>query len=93
MTRTIGGFLARAALPFAVLAYAGDSSAQAIVVTGPPYEYIASYEPIYYNGWAHYWWGDHWYYHDREAWHRWDREPLFLRNRRADWASHRHRWR
>jgi hypothetical protein len=60
MTRAIDGFIASAALPLAVLAYAGESHGQTIVAVGrPPYEYIASYEPIYHNGWAHYWWRGH----------------------------------
>ena len=87
-------WLTCAALP--CLAIAGsthDANAQAVVTVYPPSSYVASYEPIYYNGAAHYWWRDHWYWRDHGAWHSWEREPDYLRDHRGEWAHHWHHWR
>jgi hypothetical protein len=93
MNRTIACITASAALLLSVVVYSRDSLAQTVVVEGPPTSYVASYEPIYYNGWAHYWWHDHWYYRDHGAWHWWDKEPGFLHDHRGEWAHHWHHWR
>jgi hypothetical protein len=94
MSRSIGWYVACAVVPVAVIAaYAWEAKAQTVVSVGPPSEYIASYEPIYYNGWAHYWYRDHWYYRDHGAWHWWDHEPAFLHDHRGEWAHHWHHWR
>jgi hypothetical protein len=93
MNRTIACITASTALLLSVVVYSRDSGAQTVVVEGPPSAYVASYEPIYYNGWAHYWWRDHWYYRDHGAWHWWDKEPAFLHDHRGEWAHHWHHWR
>jgi hypothetical protein len=94
MTRSIRWFVTAAALPLlAVGAYSLEAKAQVVVQVGPPSAYIASYEPIYYNGFAHYLWHDHWYYRDHGAWHWWDHEPGFLHDHRGEWAHHWHHWR
>jgi hypothetical protein len=79
-------------LPVAAVAigYSHDAHAQ---FRGPPPAYIASYEPIYYNGFAHYLYRDHWYYRDHAAWRGYDREPGFLHDRRGEWGHHAHHWR
>lgn len=49
----------------------------------PPPEYIATTEPVYYEGHAAYWYGDRWYWHDEHgAWQHYDHEPAFLADRR-----------
>jgi hypothetical protein len=93
MNRTIACLVATAAVPVAILAYSATSRAQAVVAVGPPGEYVAAYEPIYYNGFAHYLWHDHWYYRDHAAWHWYDHEPGFLHDHRGEWAHHWHHWR
>ncbi len=57
----------------APVAYAGDA---------PPDAYIATTEPVYFEGHAAYWYGDHWYYRNGSAWRRYDREPAALHQRR-----------
>jgi hypothetical protein len=59
----------------------------------PPYPYVASYEPVYYNGYAHYWYRDRWYYRDRAgAWRWYEHEPEYLRGHRGEWERHHHGW-
>jgi hypothetical protein len=85
--------LAAAAAP--LLAIATDSSsarAQAVVVY-PTSAYVAAYEPVYYNGFAHYWYRDRWFYRDHGAWRWYDHEPGFLHDRRGEWGHHWHHWR
>lgn len=53
----------------------------------PPPEYIATTEPVYYEGHAAYWYGNHWFWRDEHgAWNHYDREPAFLADRRAHFA-------
>jgi hypothetical protein len=86
-------WLAAAAAPLALLvAPSHDAKAQVVVQVGPPSFYVASYEPMYYNGFAHYWWRDHWYYRDHGAWRWWEHEPGFLHDHRGEWEHHRHGW-
>jgi hypothetical protein len=70
-----------------------ESRAQTVVVEGPPSAYIASYEPVYYNGFAHYLYRDHWAYRDHGAWRGYRHEPGFLHDHRGEWAHHAHHWR
>ena len=81
------------ALGLAALATPLDAGAQVVVTIGPPDAYVASYAPIYYNGFAHYWWHTHWYYRDHGAWHWWTTEPVFLHQHRGEWGNHWHHWR
>ncbi len=49
----------------------------------PPDAYIATTEPVYYGGFATYWYGDRWYYRDGGGrWSHYDREPPVLAQRR-----------
>jgi hypothetical protein len=56
-------------------AYYGDS---------PPDGYIATAEPVYYNGIANYWYGDRWYYRNGRSWASYGGgEPVYLRDYRV----------
>jgi hypothetical protein len=92
MNRSTASLFACALPVLAALAYSGSANAQ-VVVAGPPTSYVASYEPIYYNGAAHYLWHDHWFYRDHAGWHGYDKEPGFLHDHRGEWAHHQHHWR
>jgi hypothetical protein len=92
VNRTLPSLVALAA---AFLALSGDSTdarAQVQVVYPTP-AYVASYEPVYYNGFAHYWYRDRWFYRDHAAWRWYEHEPDFLHARRGEWAHHWHHWR
>ena len=50
----------------------------------PPPEYVASTEPIYYEGHAAYWYHGYWGWRDAHgAWNHYDHEPAFLAQRRG----------
>ncbi|HEY1697058.1 MAG TPA: hypothetical protein VGG39_33090 [Polyangiaceae bacterium] len=69
----------------AVLLLAAPAEAQWVP---PPAEYIATTEPVYYEGHAAYWYGDHWYWRDvHGAWQHYDHEPAALADRRAHWGT------
>ena len=69
---------------------AGDAEAQWVP---PPPEYIATTEPVYYEGHAAYWYNNHWFWRDqRGAWNHYDHEPAFLADRRAHFAPVRRAW-
>jgi hypothetical protein len=95
MNRSIRWKLVSLILPVAAVGLASthDAGAQVVVVVRPPHAYVASYEPVYYNGYAHYWYGNRWYYRDHATWRWYDREPLYLYERRGEWAHHAHHWR
>ena len=48
----------------------------------PPDAYIATTEPVYFEGRAAYWYGGRWYYRDGGRWGHYDREPPALYQRR-----------
>ncbi len=48
----------------------------------PPDEFIATTEPVYFDGHASYWYGDRWYYRDGGRWNHYDHEPPALYSRR-----------
>ena len=52
----------------------------------PPDGYIATTEPVYYEGHATYWYGGNWYYRDGNRWSHYDREPPALQQRRMQAA-------
>jgi len=53
----------------------------------PPAEWIATTEPVYYEGHAAYWYNNHWYWHDEHgAWNHYDNEPAGLAERRAHYT-------
>jgi hypothetical protein len=49
----------------------------------PPPVFIATVEPVYFEGHAAYWYGSHWYWRDPHGWHWYANEPGFLRDHRA----------
>jgi hypothetical protein len=93
MKRSFFCFVACASAPFLALAADSTEARAQVVVIEPPSAYIASYEPIYYNGFAHYFYRDRWYYRDHGAWRGYEHEPDFLRDHRGEWAHHWHHWR
>jgi hypothetical protein len=59
----------------------------------PPPEYVASTEPVYYEGHAAYWYGGHWNWRDpRGAWNHYDQEPPGLADRRSHSPPVRRSW-
>jgi hypothetical protein len=80
-----------ATVPLAV-AVTDVRAARAQVVDYPSEAYVAGYTPIYYNGFAHYYWHNHFYYRDHGGWHGYAHEPAALWGRRGEWGTHRHRW-
>jgi hypothetical protein len=52
-----------------------------------PIEIVATDTPVYYNGYASYWYGDRWYYRNRGVWYEYRTEPRYLRDYRE---HHRH---
>jgi len=55
----------------------------------PPDAYIATTEPVYFNGYASYWYGGRWYYQNGGRWNHYDREPAGLYQRRMQGAQRR----
>src|ERR1700722_11603847 len=62
---------------------ASTSSAAQEILAPPPPEYIATTEPVYYEGRAAYWYGNRWYSRDGGAWNYYHGEPGYLR----DWRG------
>jgi hypothetical protein len=59
----------------------------------PPPEFIASTEPVYYEGHAAYWYGGRWFWRDEHGgWGHYDHEPPFLADRRAHFPPPRRSW-
>jgi hypothetical protein len=57
----------------------------------PPPEFIATTEPVYYEGHAAYWYGNRWVYRDEHGgWGRYDHEPPALADRRGHFPPVRH---
>jgi hypothetical protein len=54
----------------------GHASAQEVVY--PPPEYIATAEPVYYEGRPAYWWNNRWYYRNGPGWYYYHNEPAYL---------------
>jgi len=50
------------------LSLLAPSSASAQEVVYPDDAYVASATPVYYNGVAHYWYRDRWYYRNGASW-------------------------
>ena len=48
----------------------------------PPEAFIATTEPVYFEGHAAYWYGNSWYYRDGDHWNHYNREPQALHQRR-----------
>ena len=59
----------------------------------PPPEYIASTEPVYFEGHAIYWYDHHCVWRDEHGvWNHYDREPAFLADRRSHSPPIRRSW-
>jgi hypothetical protein len=57
----------------------------------PPAEFVATTEPVYYEGHAAYWYGNRWYYKDeRGGWQRYETEPPALAERREHAPPSKH---
>ena len=50
----------------------------------PPDAYVATTEPLYWEGNAYYWYGGRWYYRQGDHWNHYDREPPALYQRRLE---------
>ena len=48
----------------------------------PPDGYIATTEPVYFEGRPSYWYGNRWYYREGGRWNHYEREPHGLYQRR-----------
>jgi hypothetical protein len=48
----------------------------------PPDTFIATTDPVYFEGHAAYWYGGRWVYRDGGGWRHYDREPAGLAQRR-----------
>ncbi|HEX4404083.1 MAG TPA: hypothetical protein VH560_04595 [Polyangia bacterium] len=92
LRRTIGRAAGVLALAFALLetgactvgvGYDGYDTAY------PSDSYIATTEPVYYDGRATYWYGGAWYYRDGGGWRHYDHEPPALYQRRVQVAPAR----
>lgn len=62
---------------------AATSLAQIQVEIGPPNDFIATTQPVYFEGHAAYWFRDRWMFRDGGAWRSYREEPAFLRERRG----------
>jgi hypothetical protein len=65
------------------------ANAQEIYVGGVPDAYIATTEPVYYNGRAHYWYNNHWAYRDGANWRYYGAEPAYFSSWRARYPAGR----
>ena len=52
----------------------------------PPEAYIATYEPVYYEGRPVYYYGGYWYYREGRAWRHYAAEPHYLHEYRGSHA-------
>ena len=56
----------------------------------PPDAYVATTEPVYYEGRPLYWYGGRWYYREGGRWAHYTREPPALYQRRMQAPPQRH---
>jgi hypothetical protein len=94
-TSLLAKTLILAALPAcALLGVGGIAAAQVEVQVGfapPPPTYVATAEPVYYNGQPAYWYQNHWYWRDGGGrWSYYREEPAFLRDHRMHREPVRH---
>jgi hypothetical protein len=77
-----------------VAGIASDASAQVDVqlqVAPPPPTFVATVEPVYYNGQPAYWYRNHWYWRDGGGhWSYYRQEPGFLHDHRMHGEPARH---
>lgn len=80
------------AIVMAAVATAGcgvqmEASSPGVAVNSYPSDgYVATTEPVYYEGHATYWYGGSWQYRDGNRWNHYDREPPALQQRRMQAA-------
>jgi hypothetical protein len=75
------------------MAFAGAAAARAqiqVSVGFPGAEFVATAQPVFFEGHAAYWYGGHWYYRDGRAWRYYRDEPVFLRDHRMHHEPERH---
>jgi hypothetical protein len=85
---TLKGVLSAAAL-IACLS-SSPARAQFEVVVSPPSDYLATTEPVYFEGHAAYWYGNRWYYRDGSAWRYYHDEPQYLHDYRGRGGPRQH---
>ena len=68
---------------FALLFLAPQAQAQVDIEVAPPDACVATFAPVYYNGYASYWCGDNWYYRNGGGWGIYRNEPAFLAGHRG----------
>lgn len=70
-----------------LLALSGDASAQipipVPIIAPPPPVFVATTQPVYYEGHASYWYGNRWHWRDGHGWHVYSSEPGYLRDHRG----------
>lgn len=85
MTRIISNIL-KIAVCLALVSgglYSVPAAAQVIVMDeGPPPDFIATTQPVYFEGRAAYWWNNRWWFRDGPRWGWYHEEPAFLRDHR-----------
>ena len=59
------------------------AQAQVEIIVGPPAAFVATAEPVYFEGRPAYWWGGRWYWRERGAWRYYHEEPVYLREWRG----------
>jgi hypothetical protein len=68
---------------FGTLGYVGEYETYGY----PPEAYIATATPVYYGGYASYWYGGRWYRRDGGRWRSYREEPVYLRDYRVHAAA------
>ncbi len=53
----------------------------------PPADFVATTEPVYFEGHAAYWYHNGWYYRDGGRWGHYDHEPAGLAARRGQFGA------
>jgi len=90
MIRTIACAYALATAGCAMEMGAGVTSYSGVGYSDyPPDAFVATAEPVYYEGHATYWYGGRWYYRDGRGWNHYESEPPALYQRRAQAAPAR----
>ena len=88
----IAKIMLSAIVPLAAMTAVGThaSSAEAQVVVYPSDAYVASYRPVYYNGYAHYYYGGRWsYYRPGYGWYGYDHAPAEICHYQYDYYGDR----
>jgi hypothetical protein len=87
-TKMLRGIASAVALCATLMVVAGSASADEY----PPDAFVATTEPVYFEGHAAYWYGGFWYYRDGNRWSHYDREPPELYQRRVRTPPARHNY-